>query len=175
MEVLEAIYKRRSVRAFTEQDVADETVQLLLGAAMEAPTAGGRQPWRFVVVRDQTIKDALAAPAGKAPAAAAPVCIVVLADPSARGIDHPTWAFDAALAVENLMLAALSQGLGTVWLAGWPNPEWAANIQAAVGAPQDLVPVCVVAVGVPAAPPEPHKDRYHPEWIFRESYGQTAG
>ena len=174
MEVLEAITRRRSVRAFTAQDVPDETVELLIRAAMEAPTAGNRQTWRFVVVRDQATKEKLASPAGKAPAAAASVCIVVLADPSARGIDHPTWAFDAALAVENLMLTAVDQGLGTVWLAGWPNPEWAANIKASVESPDELVPICVVALGVPAEKPKPHDDRYHPEWVFRERYGEAT-
>ena len=170
MDVLEAIHSRRSVRAFTTHEVTDETIELLIRAAMAAPTAGDRQTWRFVVVRDQATRERLASPAGKAPAAAAPVDIVVLADPSARGLDHPTWAFDCALAVGNLMLAAVSEGLGTVWLAGWPNEEWAANIRAAVDCPDALVPICVVAVGVPVEQPQPHQDRYRPDWVWREKY-----
>jgi nitroreductase len=168
MEVLEAIHARRSVRSFRDEDVPDETIETLLRAAMAAPSANNGQRWRFVVVRDPAVKAHLAAPAGKAPAGRAPVDIVVLGDTSDTPASQPWWAFDCALAIENLMLAAVGEGLGTVWLAGWPNDEWAANTKAAVGAPDHLIPVAVIAVGVPEGPPA-QADRYRADRVHHDT------
>lgn len=50
MEVREAIYRRRSIRAFTSGPVSKKTLLQLLGAAIQAPSARNMQPWQFVVV-----------------------------------------------------------------------------------------------------------------------------
>jgi len=60
MELLEAIKERRSVRAFKQQDVPEETVEKLIDAARHAPSAGNIQPWEFVVVRNLEVKRKLA-------------------------------------------------------------------------------------------------------------------
>ena len=52
MELLEAIYTRRSIRQYRPEPVSAEAVRTLLGAAMMAPSAGNVQPWQFVVVTD---------------------------------------------------------------------------------------------------------------------------
>ena len=62
--VLDTIFARKSVRSYTEQDVTPEQVETLLKAAMSAPSGMNLQPWRFVVVRDQEVKDKLAGPRG---------------------------------------------------------------------------------------------------------------
>jgi len=173
MEVLEAIHARRSVRSFRDADVPDETLETLLRAAMAAPTAGNQQPWRFVVVRDAETRARLgAAGVYKTPAANAPVDIVVLGEPGSGPLDGHWWALDCALAVENLMIAAVPLGLGTVWLAGWPNAEWAGNYAEAIGAPDGVVPLAVIAVGVPEKVPAP-QDRYRPDHVFSERYGEV--
>ena len=60
---LDVIFSRKSVRSYTDQPVSDEQVETMLRAAMAAPTGMNVQPWRFVVIRDQAVKDKLAAPA----------------------------------------------------------------------------------------------------------------
>lgn len=50
MEVREAIYQRRSIRAFTPEAVAKKTLLQLVDAAVQAPSARNMQPWHFVVV-----------------------------------------------------------------------------------------------------------------------------
>ena len=60
---LDVIFSRKSVRSYTDQPVTDEQVETMLRAAMAAPTGMNVQPWRFVVIRDQAVKDKLAAPA----------------------------------------------------------------------------------------------------------------
>jgi F420 biosynthesis protein FbiB-like protein len=52
-DVLENIYLRRSVRNYTQNDVADDIIRELIKAGTYAPTAGNRQPWRFVVIKNR--------------------------------------------------------------------------------------------------------------------------
>ncbi|HET9962693.1 MAG TPA: nitroreductase family protein [Nitrospiraceae bacterium] len=53
MDVMDAIYGRRSVRAYTEQPVDKPTIERLIEAATQAPSSMNEQPWAFVVVQDQ--------------------------------------------------------------------------------------------------------------------------
>ena len=55
--VLDNIHSRKSVRSFTEEQVAPGQVEILLKAAMSAPSGKNQQPWRFVVVREQATRD----------------------------------------------------------------------------------------------------------------------
>jgi len=57
MDAIEAIITRRSVRHFGPNPVPDEEVDILLRAAMQAPSAGNAQPWHFVVVTDRAVLD----------------------------------------------------------------------------------------------------------------------
>ena len=84
MDLWEAIKERRSIRRYVQgRDVPPETVEQLLQAAIAAPSAGNRQPWHFVVVRDPETKRGLAEAAyGQRFVAQAPVVIVVCADPA---------------------------------------------------------------------------------------------
>ena len=60
MDIFEALFTRRSIRKYTQEDVSDEDLNILLKAAMLAPSASNRQPWHFVVVRDPDVRAALA-------------------------------------------------------------------------------------------------------------------
>jgi nitroreductase len=60
MELSKAIKGRRSIRAFKQQDVPEETVEKLINAARHAPSAGNIQPWEFVIIRKLEIKKKLA-------------------------------------------------------------------------------------------------------------------
>jgi len=52
MELIEAIYKRRAVRDYTDKSVTKETLMSLLNAAVHAPSAMNTQPWAFVVIQN---------------------------------------------------------------------------------------------------------------------------
>ncbi len=60
MDALEKIKTRKSIRAFTNQEVSKDQVKTLLNAMIASPSAGNRQPWRIYVVRDETVKKNLA-------------------------------------------------------------------------------------------------------------------
>ena len=86
MDCIEAIMTRRSIRSFTHEPVTDAELEVVLRAAMAAPSAGNQQPWWFVVVRDPAVLAQLSEATPYAGMLArAPVGIVVCAD-TCRGL-----------------------------------------------------------------------------------------
>ncbi len=158
MELKEAIEGRRSVRAFTGEDVPRETVAELITLANMAPSAGNLQSRDFVVVRDRETKDAIARAAlNQDFIAEAPVVIIVCAN--MRRVDwygergRSLYALqDAAAAIQNLMLAAHDKGLGTVWVGAFREDQVAGLLKL----PAHARPVAIIPVGHPReAPREP--------------------
>lgn len=153
-----AITGRRSVRQFQSTPVPGQHLETMLRAAIQAPSAGNRQPWRFVVVRNPGLRRELTRAAyGQAFLTAAPAAIVVVADlprTAARYGERGTSLYalqDTAAAVQNLLLTAMALGYGTCWVGAFDEQQVAASL----GLPPDQRPVAMVAVGVPAAEPSP--------------------
>jgi nitroreductase len=170
METLKAIFTRRSTREYSPQAVPDELVQELLAAAMQAPSAGNQQPWHFIIVTEREQLNALAdvLPFGQS-LTTAPLGIVVCAD--LEVIRYPDfWVQDCSAATQNLLLAAHARGLGAVWLGVYPLEERVAGLRQVLGLPGQVLPLCVVSLGYPAAKPEPPARRYdetrlhHNQW-----------
>jgi nitroreductase len=168
---LAMIYGRRSVRTFTAEPVSDELVVELLMAAMAAPSACAKDPWRFVVVRErstlQRIADAL--PNGKMLPRSA-VGIVVCGDLSAAHDRQLSYLLqDCSAAIENMLLSAHGLGLGACWLGVHPREDRVAAIRTALRVPEGVVPVSAVAVGWPG---EHHvaRTRFDASYVHYESF-----
>lgn len=159
---IDNIMTRTSIRSFTEQAVDSADVQTMLKAAMAAPTAGNKQPWKMVVVDDETLLDSLSEQ--HRPIETAPLAIVLCGDTTNvfPGEGKDFWIQDVSAATENLLLAAHSLGLGAVWCGVYPISERTAAVKGLLGLPDEIVPLCVVAIGHPAESPEP-KDKWKPE------------
>jgi len=119
MEVSEAIEKRRSIRKYKPSGISNESLKKILEAARLAPSAGNRQPWRFVVVRNSERKKLLAEAAqNQMFLADAGVIIVALADAEAS----PKWLKqDVMIAMEHMVLASTSLGYGTSAIVNYKN------------------------------------------------------
>ena len=162
MEIPEAILKRKSVRAYAPKGLTDEELETLIKAATSAPSAGNMQPWGFVAVRDRGVKEALVeASHGQSFIASAPVVIVVCTDSAKttprygeRG-EKLYCLQDTAAAVENIMITAAHNGLGTCWIGAF-DEGMAAE---AIGLPEGIRPVAMVPVGYPAQDPTPRPRR----------------
>lgn len=158
MKIPEMIMKRRSVRSFSDRDLSDEDVKLLIEAACCAPSAGNRQPWEFVIIRDFETKHRLVEAAfGQSFIAEAPVVFVVCADPGRsasrygrRGVELYCLQ-DTAAAVQNLLLTATANGLGGCWIGAFDEGKAAR----AVGTPIGIRPVAILPVGHPGESPLP--------------------
>lgn len=168
---MNAIFDRASVRTFDGRKVEAEKVDLLMKAAMAAPSACNQQPWEFVVVTDAAILKALsqctpyAGCIGQAPLGIA-VCM------RTEGLRAPDYTqIDASAATENILLEAVELGLGAVWLGVAPNPERMEAVRKVIGAPEAIQPFCLIACGYPDKPVlSASRHRYAPARIHRETW-----
>jgi nitroreductase len=153
VEFYEVLRQRQSTREFTDEDLPGEVVDRLLSSAVMAPTAGNLQPWRFFVVRESRIRRSLSGAAFGQPCVAdAPVVLVVCADLDvcahgygARG-EHLYSIQDTAAAVENILLAAVAEGLGACWVGAFDERK----AKEVLGLPPGIRPLAMVPVGYPA-------------------------
>lgn len=164
---LDVIMTRTSVRAYRDCPVGSDTVELLLRAAMAAPSAMNRQPWAFVVVDDKALLQKFADSLQYAKmAASAPLAVVVCADLTRNpGASGDWWVMDASAASENLLLAAHAVGLGAVWTGVYRVKA----VRSILGLPGSVVPLNVIPVGYPAENPEP-KQKWNPGNILRNGW-----
>ncbi len=160
MDAMEAILSRRSIRQYTAEPVPQEAITGLLEAAMSAPSAGNQQPWHFVVVDDRKLLDEV--PRYHPYAQMLPqarVAILVCGDLELE--THPGyWVQDCAAATENMLVAARASGLGAVWLGIYPRQERVEAIQKLFALPENVIPLCLVAIGYPAEQ-KPPASRYN--------------
>jgi nitroreductase len=157
MDFWQVLDERHSVRNFDPGvDVTQENVERMLAAAIQAPSAGNRQPWHFYVVRDPEVRGALARAAyGQGFVAQAPVVIVVCADAERsaarygqRGRDLYCLQ-DTAAATEHILLAAVALGLGGCWVGAFDEDRAAR----ALNLPSRHRPVAMVPIGKAAGSP----------------------
>ncbi|RPH96612.1 nitroreductase family protein [candidate division KSB1 bacterium] len=155
MDALEAIFTRRSVRYYQTRAVSEEQLQILLEAAMNAPSAGNEQAWQFIVITDRGIMDAIAEFHPHAQMLTqAPMAVLICGD--IRHQQHEGgWVLDCAAATQNMLLAAHATGLGAVWVGIHPNTERIERIRDLIGLPSYIVPVSLVPIGHPADTPSP--------------------
>ena len=118
MELKEIITKRRSVRAYEDKPVPEESLRNILEAARLAPSARNNQSWKFVVVREDKRRQELTQAADREFVAEAPVVIAAVATDPERimACEVPSYAVDLSIAVTHMILAAVDEGLGTCWL-----------------------------------------------------------
>ncbi|MFC1925689.1 nitroreductase family protein [Chloroflexota bacterium] len=187
MDVIEAIKSRRSVRRYKSDPVKEEDLQVILEAARRAPSWNNSQCWRFVVVRDPEVRaklaDALSSAFAKNPAIDAvrnaPVVIVACAVLGKSGYlkgessnivatDKGDWfMFDVALAMQNLVLAACSLGLGTVHV-GLFDAKEAAKV---MGLPEGVVCVEMTPLGYPDEEPKVIPRKELSDLVSYDRYG----
>lgn len=178
MEVFEAIRRRRSIRRYKPDPVPEENLRIILEAARLAPSAGNRQPWRFVVIKDKETRKKLAEAAdGQMFVGEAPVVIAAFGDPndSPGGYQRdPMVAYkqDPMIAVEHICLEAVELGLGTCWI-GPASPNYdTARIKEILNVPERMYMICLLPIGFPAEFPPQRYRKSLGDVVFREKYHQ---
>ena len=175
MDLFDTLKGRRSIRRYKTDPVDDKQIEAILEAGRWAPSWANTQCWRFIVIRDVEIKAQLAEtmmtvklPDREIPNPAlnamktAPVVIAVCAQTGIAGLKHGAsgaaveyatdkgdwFMFDTALAIENMLLAAHGQGLGTVIIGAFDAPK----AEKILNIPQGYRVVIFFPVGVPEVP-----------------------
>ena len=114
------IFKRKSVRKYSDESVPDEKIENLLKAAMQAPSACNAQPWEFIVVSKKEDKEAISKMHKFAtPARDASHLIITLGNLNESKV-HGMIEQDLGACNENILLQATHEGLGAVWLGFHP-------------------------------------------------------
>lgn len=193
MELREVIYGRRATRAFTREPVAKPVLERLVDAAIQAPSAVNERPWDFVVIQNALLLDRISV-AAKAHMLEtmdsstyprrlhesmgnpdfhifyhAPALIVISVSAGGWAAEH------AALATENLMLAAHAEGLGTCWIGFAQRWLETAEGRRAINVPEGFVPVAPIIIGYPAGttPPVPRMPA-HLRWATTQPAMMSA-
>ena len=159
MDTYHAIASRREVRQYADRPIPDEVLNRILDAGRLAGSAMNSQPWQFVVVQDRGALEQLAetvyAPGNVRGAA---VAVAVAASESGWG------PFDSGRAVENMLLAAWNEGVGSC-----PNGlRDAARAAELLGLEGEARPLVVISLGYPVEPRDP-ESRPAEEWSRRAS------
>ena len=161
MNFKEVLEGRRSVRRYADRPVDREQVASLIEAAEAAPSAGNLRAREYYVVARPELKAALAAAAfGQEHVAAAPVVVVVCADPARSGRRYGERGQiysiqDAASATTCLLLAAFDMGLSGCWTGAFDE----LMVREILSLPRRLVPTAIVPIGWPAERPAPPPGR----------------
>lgn len=156
-QFIQLIQTRVSVRQFTGEKISNEQIQTLLHCAMAAPTAMNKQPWAFIVITEDSLLQQMgqAFPFSRCGNGAA--CAFVMCGDMGKalpGEGQGFWINDVSAATENLLLAAHAMGLGAVWTGVYPSTDRTPQVQQMLGLPENILPMCIVPVGVPAEQPE---------------------
>lgn len=154
MEVTEAIRARRSIRKYKSgAEIPQQDINLILEAAMLAPSAGNSRPWEFVVVKSKEKRqEIMKVHPYTRMLLDASLAVVVCGRPDLQaGNLEGFWPQDCGAAIQNLLLQSTALGYGTVWCGVYPIQERVEGICNVLGVTS--VPLAVVAIGVPDEQP----------------------
>jgi nitroreductase len=160
LDLYEAIKNRRSVRAFTREDIPDSAIEKILEYGNLAPTAGNLQSRDFVIVKDPETKVKLAEAAlGQDFVSQAPVVIVVCANaerakPYQKRGEELYSVQDATASIQNILLTVHAEGYGACWVGAFSESK----VSQILGLPKNVRPLAILPIGRPAEKPL-HKTR----------------
>ena len=172
MEMMDGILTRRSIRQYKDEKISKEDITKILKAAQYAPSAHNRQPWEFLIIEDKEkmaefrkiqpwtsfVKDAA-------------VAILVCGNMDVahhKTIGENTYSYadiDCSLATQNITLAAHSLGIGSCICGVAPMPEVVQKFSEMFELPENIRPIALVALGVPAEEPKQPADRFSEDKI----------
>lgn len=136
---------RRSIRKYTAQPVEQDKIDYILRCALMSPSSKRSNPWEFFVVRDEQVLRQFAAcrTYGSGMFQTATAAIVVALDTSLTD----TWQCDGAIAAQNMLLAAESQGLGACWCHVYQREGAEDLVRSLIHLPEHLTPLCIISLG----------------------------
>ena len=149
MDALDAILERRSVRVFKDEKIERGDIDYILKAGLAGPSACNRRPVEIMVIENKdTILSLLPGRLESKPLLSAPLVLVVAADTSKAIRRAPLyWSCDASASTENMLIAATSLNLGSLWLGVWPQEDKMESIKKALSLPSSIVPFSLIAIG----------------------------
>ena len=153
MSVIDVIFNRRSIRRYEDKEIPQDVLDKIVEAGSQSPSAANRQPYHFVIVTDSEIKQELSGRFSRF-LKNAPVILVGCANPKA--LLTGKWAtIDVTIALENMVLAAWSLGIGSCWIGSFNEQK----VKELLKIPEDWKVVALITFGYPAETPKARKKK----------------
>ena len=149
---MNAIFKRKRIRKFLDKEIEDEKIERLLKAGMQAPSAINSQPWEFLVVRDKECIETISNMSiYSKPAKTSTCCIITLFNEEYLSkFENYRWVEqDMGACTQNILLQAVEENLGGVWLGTYPDMERVNYLKEHFNIPENVYPYSVVVLGYP--------------------------
>ena len=166
---MNSIFKRRSIRNYTEDPISDEDLDQIMKAGQCAPTAMGKRPWHFISVRSREILDQIPKihPFAKM-ASGSNLAVIVCGDTRIQNVEG-YMSQDLSAATQNILIEATDLGIGSVWCGIYPRAGRISGFRNLLNIPEEIIPFSLIVMGYPAEVPE-DRDRYDPERVHYEGW-----
>ena len=169
MDVIEAILERRSIRKYTDRKITETQLEIILKAAMYAPSAVNKRPWHFIVFRNKEIIYKInEVHPNSMMLKQADIAILVCWDENLQH-DKGYGPVDCAAATQNMLLAAHGIGLGGVWLGIYPRKKRIEAIHKIFCLPDYIQPFSLISLGYPGEQKQ-QPDRFDHSRIHYEKW-----
>jgi nitroreductase len=169
MDVLQAIFTRRSIRKFTGEPISEEAMDTILKAGFSAPSAHNYQPWHFVIVREKETLEHIADKHSYAKMLPQAGCCIIVCGDNEKQKREGFIVEDCSAAIQNILLAAHGIGLGAVWCGIYPVEEYMKMIADAIKLPDNTKPIGMVVIGHKLEDREP-VDKYDKAKVHYEKW-----
>lgn len=170
---MNAIYERRSIRKYTDEKLTNQQIKQIIKAGMAAACCKASNEWVFIVMTDREqfirIKEAHEYAGALDTAAAAILVCADLDKELAPGENW--WIQDCSAAIQNMLVQAADMGIGSLWMGIYPRKERVAFTKELCKLPDNIMPLGLVSLGIPAKPRKPI-DRYIEDQVFDSEYGK---
>lgn len=154
MDLFEAIKNRRSIRRFEDKSVPEDLVKKIIEAGQWAPSACNRQDWKFIIVENKEVKERILKETTAHFVGKAPLLIFVVYSNRTDNLEYKDHLLSAAMAAQNMQLAAYALGLGACCVNNLPIKS---RLRKILNIPRSYDPVALLCIGYPKAVPKPLK------------------
>jgi len=148
MSCIDKILTRRSVRRYKNESVSEEILDKILEAGRQSPSAANRQPWHFIIVTDQHVKNKLGSGLFNRFIKSSAFTIIGVYTPK-DPISNRWGQIDTTIAMQSMVIAAHVQGIGSCWIGAF-NEE---KVKETLDIPEEAKVVAILSFGIPAEEP----------------------
>lgn len=166
--MIDTIFKRSSVRRYTDKEISKEDLDTIIRAGFAAPTSHNSRPWYFIILDDKELMKNIGQNMEYAHMIEfANKAIIVCGD---TNLAPECWMLDCSAASENILLAAESLGIGACWTAVFPYKHREEVVKRFIPSlPENIKALCIIPLGYPAKPSN-IKDKYDSTRIHNNSF-----
>lgn len=170
MELYEGLITRRSQRNYTGAIISEDEITKIIKAGMYAPSARNTRPWHFIVIDDRKIMHEImnVHPYSSMLKTASHAILICGDEKLQNGPGY--YKLDCSAATQNILLAVHALGYGAVWLGIEPKEDRISAMRHIFGLPEDIYPLSLVSIGVPAGKKINNPERFEPEKIKRNRW-----